>query len=225
MYEGQIPVPVTDTANKVIHADIDSQFDDLLSADNGVEVVRNIILASRKQQNTMTIGEFQRYEPLFRYSAVEELGQDMVLSLTEEYFSKICSFDPVTVIADNNTVLFTLPPIYNRTDAVNNAGFKASQIAQAFVNACQLPDEISHQKREKYLQWYRQVLDIAQNKDRLDHVREVSKEMTDVLMSAVEQNKQQITQSNLNDNNQSSSSVKDTNNVLPFGDDDELEPL
>jgi hypothetical protein len=44
-------------------------------------------------------------------------------------------------------------------------------------------------------------------------------------MSAVEQNKQQITQSNLNDNNQSSSSVKDTNNVSPFGDDDEFEPL
>lgn len=216
------------------HADLDSSFEELLEADNGLEVVRDILRSSRMDKNKMELHEFYRYEPIFRHSGVEELGEDQIIELTNEYFERICPFDPVTIVNPDGETVYLLPPIFNRTDVINMAGTVGTNVAQAFINACQLPDEVSGVKRSKYLQLYRQLFDIAQDKQRQDHVKHVSDEMTGTLMNQVRAEAQQQlgveninpdqNPSNLNQKGNTSSSVNDIEQ-LPYGDDDEIEPL
>ena len=216
------------------HANLDSQFEELLEADNGLAIVKDILRADRMSRNTITINEFYKYAPLFRYKGVEELGEDDFVSLAEEYFRVICPFDPVSVVDANGKVAYLLPPIFNRTDIINMAGPTATNVAQAFVNACQLPDEVSGVKRSKYLNFYQQLFDVAQDKQRLDHVKRVSDEMASTLLHQVnreveeakEQNAevQSLEQSNLNQKEQSTSSVKQVE-ILPYVDDDDVQPL
>lgn len=219
------------------HADLDSTFEELLEADNGLEVVKDILRAHRIEQNKITLHEFYRYSPLFRYKGMEELGEDKFVELANDYFERICPFDPVAVVNPEGKTVYLLPPIFNRVEVINRAGHTATNIAQAFVNACQLPDEVSGLKRSKYLNLYQQLFDIAQDKNRLDTVRRLSDEMSSNLLHQVNQEAQEsgytqepknevqeVNPSNLNQKENTSSSVH-KQEILPYGDDDEIAPL
>lgn len=200
-------------------------FDQLMEAPDGVELVKAVLHQSRLQQNVMSIGEFQRYIPLFQYSGKDQMSEEDYTALSIEYADRVCRFDPVHIVGEENEVLFTLPPVFNRTNPINAAGHVGTQYAQAFVNACMLADEVSGEKRRKYSEFYKQLYDIAQNNQEHEYHKKVAAEMADntlsLLKKQVEENapKDEIESLDLKDNTPSSSN---TNEVLPFGDDDEV---
>ena len=208
-----------------VDPDLLPQFDKLLEDPNGVELVKAILHQSRLQKNVISIEEFQRYIPLFQYSGKDQMTEDEYTDLSLEYANRICRFDPVYIVGDDNEVLFTLPPVFNRTNPINSAGVTGTQYAQAFVNACMLPDEVSGEKRAKYAEFYKQLYDIAQNNKEHEHHIKVAAEMADntltMLRKQAEKNAEnsEIESLDLKDSDTRSSN---TNEVLPFGDDDEV---
>ncbi len=211
---------------KYVDPDTLPQFDQLMEAPDGVELVKAVLHQSRLQQNVMSIAEFQRYIPLFQYSGKDQMSEDEYTELSIEYSNRVCRFDPVHIVADDNEVLFTLPPVFNRTNPINAAGHAGTQYAQAFVNACMLADEVSGEKRAKYAEFYKQLYDIAQNNQEHEYHKQIAAEMADntlhMLKKQAEDNtpKEEIQSLDLKDNTPRSSN---TNEVLPFGDDDEID--
>ena len=58
-------------------------------------------------------------------------------------------------------------------------GELGQNVAQAFVNACQAPDELSSGKREKYMRLYMQLFGAAQNEAEHEHHQKVAAEMAE----------------------------------------------
>ena len=201
------------------------QFDKLIEDPNGVELVKAVLYQSRLQHNKISIEEFQKYIPLFQYSGKDQMSEDEYTDLSVEYANRICRFDPVYIVGDDNEVLFTLPPVFNRTNPINSAGYVGTQYAQAFVNACMLADEVSGEKRAKYSTFYKQLYDIAQNNQEHEYNKKKAAEMSDTVLEAVKkQNEKAKSESEIEslDLKDSASSASNTNEILPFGDDDEI---
>lgn len=203
------------------------QFDALLSSEDGVEMVKAVLHQSRLANNIMTIEEFQRYVPLFQFSGKDQMPKEEYEDLSNEYANRICRFDPVYIVGDENEVLFTLPPVFNRTNPINMAGSTGTQYAQAFVNACFLPDEVSQEKRARYSEFYKQLYDIAQNNQEHEHHKRIAAEMADETLTRLKQANEgkpspesEIEPLDLKDSNTSSSN---TNGYTPFGEGDEIE--
>lgn len=211
---------------KYVDPDTLPQFDQLMESEDGVELVKTVLHQSRLAQNVMTIGEFQKYIPLFQYSGKDQMSEEAYADLSWEYTNRICRFDPVYIVGDDNEVLFTLPPVFNRTNPINSAGHTGAQYAQAFVNACMLPDEVSNEKRSKYSAFYKQLFDIAQNNQEHEYHKKIAAEMADNTLSALknqaesESSESEIESLDLKD---SARSTSNTNEVIPFGDEDEVD--
>lgn len=200
-------------------------FDQLMESEDGVEMVKAVLHQARLQNNVLTIDEFQRYVPLFQYSGKDTMSEEEYEELSLEYANRICRFDPVFIVGDEKEILFTLPPVFNRTNPINSAGPTGTQYAQAFVNACLLPDEVSGEKRKKYSAFYMQLFDIAQNNQEHEYHKKIAAEMADNALTTVnKQVKEQSTENEIEplDLKDSNSNASNTNDVLPFGDDDEV---
>lgn len=209
---------------KYVDPDTLPQFDQLMESEDGAELVRAVLHQSRLSQNVMHIGEFQKYIPLFQYGGKDQMSDDDYTDLSLEYANRICRFDPVYIVGDENEVLFTLPPVFNRTNPINAAGHTGAQYAQAFVNACLLPDEVSNEKRAKYGAAYKQLFDIAQNNQEHEYHKKIAAEMADTTLTTLKKqaeessSKNEIESLDLKD---SELPTSNTNEIMPFGDNDD----
>lgn len=210
---------------KYVDPDTLPQFDQLMESEEGVELVKAVLHQSRLAQNVMSIGEFQKYIPLFQYSGKDQMSEEAYSDLSWEYTNRICRFDPVYIVGDENEVLFTLPPVFNRTNPINAAGHTGAQYAQAFINACMLPDEVSNEKRAKYSAFYKQLFDIAQDNQEHERHKQVAAEMADNTLTTLKQqaeSEESASEIESLDLKDSAHSTSNTNEVMPFGDDDEV---
>lgn len=211
------------------------QFDQLLEDPDGYDKVKSVLLQARQHNNVMSVAEFERYIPLFRWDGKDQMSLQEYKALSVEYANRICRFDPVYIVDESNTVLMVLPPVFNRTNPINVTGEVGQNIAQAFVNACQLPDEIASGKREKYAQLYMQVFGAAQNTAEHEHHQKVAAEMAEEALrvshgqvakqKAIQDSEiEEIEPLDLKDSEKSTSSVPgNSKEVLPFSGDDEIE--
>ncbi len=92
-----------------------------------------------RDRNTMTIGEFVPYEPLFRKDS--ENTVENYTDLCERWKQRVSIFDKVTVVADyvnregNQIVLFVLPPMFTRVNTLNAGNEQAATIVSMLSSA------------------------------------------------------------------------------------------
>ncbi len=209
-------------------------FDSLLTDPDGLAKVRNILATERAHRNTMSIYEFERYIPLFKYNGRDELAESEYLDLHLEYAERICRFDPVHIVDESNTVILVLPPIFHRTNPMNALGDHGTQMAQAFVNACQSPDDTSKHSRAKYGHIYRQLFEMAQDQRGYEHSKQLAEDLANKATTVAVTDTQptieeelpeieEITSYDLKDNQHTTSSTKVQSEILPYGADEEIE--
>ena len=123
-------------------------------------------------------------------------------------------------------MLFELPPVFNRTNPINMSGRTGEQFAQAFINACMLPDEVSIEKRQKYTAFYKQLFDIAQDNKAHEEKKKIAAEIAENTLSSLKQQNNEeekepeiseIESLDLKDKKPSSSN----NEVAPLGDEED----
>lgn len=208
------------------------QFDEILNDPNGPNYISKLLHQTRLHQNVIHINEFHQYEPLFRYSGREELGDQEYGRLSLEYARRICRFDPVYIVNDNNEILFVLPPVFNRTNTMNSLGPAGVNIAQAFVNACMLPDEVANEKRSKYGKYYNELFRLAQNEKEYEHHKKVAAEIAEDALKRAGAQRQQaqeqaeiedIDPSTLKDKSGYTSSTSGKSEALPYSGDDDVD--
>jgi len=205
-------------------------FDELISDPDGPKYVGALLHQTRLHQNVIHINEFKQYEPLFRWSGREELGDQEYGRLSIEYAQRISRFDPVYIVGDENEVLFVLPPVFNRTDTMNSLGATGVNISQAFINACLLPDEVSTEKRAKYGKIYEDLFKLAQNEKVHEHHKKIAAEMSEEVLKQTraqalkemqESEIQDISPSELKEIQSGTSSTPESEN-LPYGGDEDV---
>lgn len=231
--------PMLGTHIEQVDPDTLEQFDQLLEDPDGYNKVQQVLHNARLMNNVITVSEFDRYIPLFKWDGKDQMSPEEYKALSVEYANRICRFDPVYIVDDNNNVVMTLPPVFNRTNPINVTGEAGQNVAQAFVNACNLPDEIGSGKQEKYASLYMQVFSAAQNTAEHEHHQKVAAEMAEEALKVshgktLPNNQQQpkkevaeieeIESLDLKDSKKTTSSVpSNTNEVLPYSGDDEIE--
>lgn len=158
--------------------DIDKVYDSPEEAAKLMQVLHN----ERIQRNTMMYSDFKKYIPIFQYEGRTRLGPYAYDNLCNDYYTRICPFDPVTIVDDDGeTVLMQFPPMFSRTNPVNLSGPNGVDIATAFNNANASPDEFD-KKKQYYAGLFAQALKAAQNPEQQKKIRELSEQLTnDVL--------------------------------------------
>ena len=131
------------------------------------EQQRHALAALRQfniDRNRMSLNEFVTYEPLFRSDTPLEQQRE----LSYRWGERVNLYENVTIFdADHpDQVIMTLPPMFIRVNAVNNAGPKGVQVAAAFDNANARPDEFDRAKH-KYGELMRVALELAQDPQRV----------------------------------------------------------
>ena len=203
------------------------QFDELMNDPNGVEKVKAVMHQARLSKNIMHISEFTKYIPLFQYSGKDTMSADEYEALSLEYANRICRFDPVRIVGDDNEILFELPPVFNRTNPINISGRRGEEFAQAFINVCMLPDEVSSEKRARYSEFYKQLFDIAQDNqahvEKIKQAEEMSKTALDRIGNKDNESDKDSEISDIDslDLKDNASSSSNTREVQPLGDDDD----
>ena len=139
-----------------------------------------ILANAKRSRNTITRMEFQRYEPIFRYTGVQEIGQDRFDELTQEWMARFDSFTPIYVVDDNTRALvLTLPPMFNKTNVINTVP-NGGDIATGFINACNMEDEFDR-KKSMWSSYFQQAISYANDTERRSGVKEASDNMVDEL--------------------------------------------
>lgn len=170
-------------------------FDKLIDSPEEAAKVHRILQQNLTQRNTMSFDDFKYYISIFQYDGRTKLGDDEYEKRCNDYFSRICPFDPVNILDDDDNILFTLPPVFKRTNPINYAGRVGVDIATAFINASASPDEFNH-KKHKYCELYKQALDVAQNKEEQNKIQELSDKLTTAVLNKTQNDINNVPQIN-----------------------------
>lgn len=168
--------PFQSTPGEDLHIRVEHINDDPEEAQKAFDVLREAKLT----RNTIYLSEFRTYEPIFRLTGRDEIGDERFNDLCIEWMNRVSNFDPVRIIDDDtNQVVMMIPPIFNRINPINvvkNGG----DIATAFSNACQLPDEFN-QKKNFWGAYYEKAIRIANPKQQLEASKQQVEKMTNRL--------------------------------------------
>lgn len=136
-------------------------------------------------RNRMSLNEFITYEPLFKSGTSLEQQRE----LSYRWGERVNLYEKVTIYdADHpDQTVMTLPPMFIRVNAVNDAGPKGVQVAAAFDNANARPDEFDRAKH-KYSELMQVALNLAQDPERVGReVTEAQKLMRQVTTGTPEE--------------------------------------
>ena len=134
--------PFVSVPDEDLHIRVERMNEDDEEARKAFEVLREAKLA----RNTIYLSEFRQYEPIFRLTGRDEIGDERFNDLCIEWMNRFSNFDPVRIKDDNtNQIVMVIPPMFNRINPVNVVK-EGSDIATAFANACKLPDEFDKKK-------------------------------------------------------------------------------
>lgn len=91
-----------------------------------------------REMNTMSYHEFTRFMPLFQKDGASRLGVDEYKNLGDEWSKRVSTSDRVDIIdpsfnGDDN-ILFSLPPIFSKLNAINEAGDGAERVTDYFAD-------------------------------------------------------------------------------------------
>ena len=210
-------------------SDISPDFDKIaLSTDP--ELIGRLLDGERLKKNIMSTTEFSKYAVLFQNNGVDTLGEREYRELMNEYVSKISIYDPVTIM-EGDKVAIVLPPIFKSFNVLNMAGSVGADINQAFINACNADDPMSQMRMDKYADYYKKVVSIANPDDEQNKAIAEAMEITNKAMEAVQnQQEKKKTEEEIRDLDRSH--FKDSE-VVSLSDetrnndngDDEFEPL
>ena len=180
-----------------------------------------ILNSAKRERNTISEIEFERYRPIFRYSGRDEIGNDRYDELTQEWMARFDAFTPIYVVDDDTRELvMTLPPMFNKTNVVNlvpNGG----DIAAGFINACNMEDEFDR-KKAMWSSYFQQAIHYANDTKARSGIKEFSDQTVNDLKKSGVVKDYESTSVNSNNTAESTSDV----NELPIGfGDDDVEPL
>lgn len=175
----------------VTDQELDYNFDKLVDTPEGMAAVNRILKAERTKMNTMSLVEFHKYEPLFRYSGMDEIGVAQFRELATEYYHRISIYDPVTVIdMDQRKVAFILPPIFNRYNPIGLAGRLGNDINQAFINVSLNDDPMSMKKLDQYAEYYKRLIHIVNDSDEQQKkIETANRQKEEALQAIAERNR------------------------------------
>ena len=79
---------------------------------NKFEVLLNELDKHLKQKNIILIDDFYKFEPLYNNELKNNLSNDELNDLGNEFYNTIDPYQPIKIIDSNNNILFTLPAIF-----------------------------------------------------------------------------------------------------------------
>lgn len=139
--------------------------------------LNQVMHSSTKERNTLTLHEFSKYEPIFKFNSRDILGDDAYDELCADYFNRITPYHPVHVVDDEGTIVLTLPAVFNPVNSVSDLGTDGCNAIDAFINAHGASDEFNIKKRT-YTEYLGKVFDAAQNQDkRMEKIEETTKHL------------------------------------------------
>ena len=86
-----------------------------------------------KKRNTMTIGEFEEFKPLFKRDMLERMSVDEQMDLMHKYQERVSLMIPVYVVDYSGELLFTLPPVQKTIKTINEVDPSKTLLLNAFV--------------------------------------------------------------------------------------------
>lgn len=168
--------PFVSVPDEDLHIRVERMNEDDEEARKAFEVLREAKLA----RNTIYLSEFRQYEPIFRLTGRDEIGDDRFNDLCIEWMNRFSNFDPVRIRDDDtNEIVLEIPPMFNRINPVNVVK-EGSDIATAFANACKLPDEFDR-KKIMWGSYFERAIRMANPESQLNEARHQAERMTNTL--------------------------------------------
>lgn len=124
-----------------------------------------------RERNTISTMEFKKFEPIFKLSGRDILGNEDYDELCREYFKRVSPYHPVYIVDNEGTVVLTLPAIFNSVACVSDAGPAGCNAIDAFTNANEAADEFNV-KKKTYTGYLSQIFDAVQDPETLQRRRE-----------------------------------------------------
>ena len=69
----------------------------------------NMLNSAVRARNTISTMEFKKFEPIFKLSGRDILGNEDYDELCREYFKRVSPYHPVYIVDNEGTVVLTLP--------------------------------------------------------------------------------------------------------------------
>ena len=168
--------PFVSVPDEDLHIRVERMNEDDEEARKAFEVLREAKLA----RNTIYLSEFRQYEPIFRLTGRDEIGDERFNDLCIEWMNRFSNFDPVRIKDDDtNQIVMVIPPMFNRINPVNVVK-EGSDIATAFANACKLPDEFD-KKKILWGSYFEKAIRMANPESQLNEARHQAEKMTNTL--------------------------------------------
>ena len=168
--------PFVSVPDEDLHIRVERMNEDDEEARKAFEVLREAKLA----RNTIYLSEFRQYEPIFRLTGRDEIGDDRFNDLCIEWMNRFSNFDPVRIRDDDtNEIVLEIPPMFNRINPVNVVK-EGSDIATAFANACKLPVEFVR-KKIMWGSFFERGIRMANPESQLSEARHQAERMTNTL--------------------------------------------
>lgn len=175
--------------------DLNYDFNRLLSDPSAVDKIKQALAQADSERNTMTMGEFRKYEVLFRYSGINEIGEESYRDLAREYFRRINLYYPVTV-TDGHSVVMRLPPIFNQFNMICDAGQTGTDVNQAWINANNSDDLMSRERQERYVRYYQQLINAVNDRQLHEQKEQEAKTMADKALLDIQDHREAKQQEN-----------------------------
>lgn len=148
--------------------------------DDEARQAMSILREAKMSRNTIYLSEFRQYEPIFRMTGRDEIGDERFNDLCTEWMTRFSNFDPVYIKDDDtNQVVLTIPPTFNRINPINVVK-NGSDIATGFSRACDMPDEFDA-KKHLWGNYFNQAMQLANPPEALEAGRKQAEQMTATL--------------------------------------------
>ena len=88
-----------------------------------------------EESNTLGLDKFMEFHPLFLLDGKDMVSENEYYNLANKWFDQIDLYAKVQILNSKGEVLFTLPPMFTRTNEINKVTDKADQVITRFDKA------------------------------------------------------------------------------------------